>query len=659
MNLPKRVTIIMILGGVALLAAGACGSSKSSLPPPPAPSPNVTGSLAQTLDELSALPTPAGVDDALFARLKQALAEALIARRARAASMLPTGPANSVDSLDSTNTSADEVVLEWQGKNIGDYSMDGIVNISDITPLAAHFNEEVASAAHPDTAAWIDGNGDGVINISDITPLAANFGNSLSGYVVLHAETAGVNPPTDEDYTPFGDTETNPVVALPPVHPGQPPQYRYTASGLDTAKIHYFRVAPVNDVDSGWGEVSSVEIVPPGSLFNLFVTILWPRDGQTVGDEVPVLVAWPMARDDIDHVTYDVDGTLFDTENDEPYITEWDTGALSEGEHTLHAVITTESDETAEDSVTVTVQHGHEPAAPDPTAPGPYQAGKTTIDIPPNPGVPFALPMLGSILYFPSDDGESISADKPFPAVLIARAEGVAVDEYDYLARRLASHGYVVLIPNFAQQALLPIPGAKIPLDKRGADLNWAAMFFFATSMMPDQGFYEWALPMIAAVGHGTGFAAAVAGDTDPEETGTFRGIIALAPRDSFFGAPYALDAVPTLLPDTPLVMLAAENDGISEAGHNFDAFYQTSAGITVGISILGGNFSAFTDSLDIDGDGSLEIDREEQHDVVVTYTTAAMGIILKGMENAYMDYVVGDYAQNDIRTEWQAKNID
>jgi len=78
-----------------------------------------------------------------------------------------------IDNGDGTYT------LTWSYRNVGDYNQDGIVSISDITPLAVHFNE----TATPENE-WIDGNGDSVINIADITPLAANFFTDCAGYRV-------------------------------------------------------------------------------------------------------------------------------------------------------------------------------------------------------------------------------------------------------------------------------------------------------------------------------------------------------------------------------------------------------------------------------------------------------------------------------------------
>lgn len=106
-----------------------------------------------------------------------------------------------------------DVQLRWTERLIGDYDQNGIVNASDITPLAQHFGETInyrsavdtegiegwpvgLSYAPNDASNWrlarIDGNMDGVINAADVTPIAQHWQQSLSGYRVyrrLEGET--------------------------------------------------------------------------------------------------------------------------------------------------------------------------------------------------------------------------------------------------------------------------------------------------------------------------------------------------------------------------------------------------------------------------------------------------------------------------------------
>ena len=98
------------------------------------------------------------------------------------------------------------VKLSFSATNYADYNNDTVVDIKDLTPLAARFNlgyndspppEELLSPrlvnGHPDTLfnrriAAVDGNGDSAVNISELTPIAANFNAELSGYNIYRAE---------------------------------------------------------------------------------------------------------------------------------------------------------------------------------------------------------------------------------------------------------------------------------------------------------------------------------------------------------------------------------------------------------------------------------------------------------------------------------------
>lgn len=84
----------------------------------------------------------------------------------------------------------------------GDYSFNGTVAISDITPLAVNFGHEWDPIEEHWPENWDPhlrrvSNGDGKISIADITPIAVNFGLVLEAYNVYHAP-AGNNNWTEE-----------------------------------------------------------------------------------------------------------------------------------------------------------------------------------------------------------------------------------------------------------------------------------------------------------------------------------------------------------------------------------------------------------------------------------------------------------------------------
>jgi len=186
-GLTRRWLYASLLLGVMLSLAwllSGCGGGRRPAMVAPAGHAGTAADLTGALAQLDALPTPAGVDEELFARLKSALGEALREEKSpRMVASPPSGPSNEVDDL-SLVEGVGNWVLSWSYRNVGDYNQDGIVNVSDLTPLAVHFLEAKSEETGWPSAAdeVIDGDGNGVINIADITPLAANFFHDCAGY---------------------------------------------------------------------------------------------------------------------------------------------------------------------------------------------------------------------------------------------------------------------------------------------------------------------------------------------------------------------------------------------------------------------------------------------------------------------------------------------
>ncbi len=84
-------------------------------------------------------------------------------------------------------------VFTWYYGNQGDYNQNGVVGLSDLTPLGMYYGETGPFDWKLDK--WcIDGDGNGVLNLGDITPLGVNFGRRLSGYRLYHAGSASDYP---------------------------------------------------------------------------------------------------------------------------------------------------------------------------------------------------------------------------------------------------------------------------------------------------------------------------------------------------------------------------------------------------------------------------------------------------------------------------------
>jgi PKD repeat protein len=158
------------------------------------------------LSQLDALPKPEGVDAKLWDELKDALKKALetegrgfIPRRdasgkipyggekfpalQKNTSTPPTGDANHVADFAITDHGDGSYSLSWHYRNLGDYDQNGVVGVSDITPLAMHFGETYNPELEQNTIqAVVDGDASGKVGIEDVTQIAMYFGTSCAGY---------------------------------------------------------------------------------------------------------------------------------------------------------------------------------------------------------------------------------------------------------------------------------------------------------------------------------------------------------------------------------------------------------------------------------------------------------------------------------------------
>ncbi len=80
--------------------------------------------------------------------------------------------------------------LSWQHFSPGDYNQDGLVAVSDLTPIGIHFNQDVPAGSDPDDRDStsiedvVDGSNDGKVNVADLTAIGLNFQSRTSGYNV-------------------------------------------------------------------------------------------------------------------------------------------------------------------------------------------------------------------------------------------------------------------------------------------------------------------------------------------------------------------------------------------------------------------------------------------------------------------------------------------
>ncbi len=194
-RLPRSIAALLL--ALLVLALASCAGGRKS---PGAALAPVTEhpSMAAVLAEINEMQPPQGVDEALFADLREALKAGLLTYGIKSTTTPPTGPMNVVNDL--TIWSEEEKLrLMWHYRNVGDYDQDGTVGISDITPLAIHYDEVWGDANS--IQAVVDGSGNHKIGIEDITPIAQNYGVNCSGYAL---QNSPVPDPEDPGWNSIG-----------------------------------------------------------------------------------------------------------------------------------------------------------------------------------------------------------------------------------------------------------------------------------------------------------------------------------------------------------------------------------------------------------------------------------------------------------------------
>ncbi|MCB1221943.1 hypothetical protein KDL30_14880 [bacterium] len=71
--------------------------------------------------------------------------------------------------------------ISWTYENIGDYDLNGEVNVADLTRIAVYFNAKIGDP-NWSSARVADGDGNGEVNISDVTPIGVHFKNFIGSY---------------------------------------------------------------------------------------------------------------------------------------------------------------------------------------------------------------------------------------------------------------------------------------------------------------------------------------------------------------------------------------------------------------------------------------------------------------------------------------------
>lgn len=196
-----RLIVASIFFITMLTLMNGCGGSRSGNTNDPtlteaggeglAPQPTGGTSLAEALAELEALSRPDGVDPWLWQELTTKLAKVLASRSvSEILQHPPDGDHNCVTDLALVGGGEGSYSLEWTYVNCGDYNLDGLVSIHDITAIGQYY---LSATGDPDwaEAQRADGNGDGMVTINDITPIGQNYLAYLASYNIYGCNSPG------------------------------------------------------------------------------------------------------------------------------------------------------------------------------------------------------------------------------------------------------------------------------------------------------------------------------------------------------------------------------------------------------------------------------------------------------------------------------------
>jgi PKD repeat protein len=259
------LTIATALIGLLLLGMAACGRRGNKTPGQGAVlHSSQTTTIQDALAQLDALEKPEGVDAKLWNELKGALKSALTTKNhqptTRTTSTPPTGDINKVNDFAISDHGDGSYTLSWHYRNLGDYDQNGVVGVSDITPLAMHFGKTYNFELEANTIqAVADGSLNGTVGIEDVTQIAMYFGTECAGYFLRTspAPPASVEETTELDFLPLDLAQGEGRIAYGADHPL--PSHTYIA------------VAPV-DGDGVLGELSNVVLSPnhsPGAALTV------------------------------------------------------------------------------------------------------------------------------------------------------------------------------------------------------------------------------------------------------------------------------------------------------------------------------------------------------------------------------------------------------
>jgi hypothetical protein len=174
------------------------------------------------------------------------------------------GTEDDLVALDNANSSA---TLSWQEQHTGDYDLNGLVTINDISPIGSKLNHSTTDGIQDAEDEVVDGDKNGLITIAELTPLGSSLNSSITGYNVYRTLVTGPgdtpDPADTGRWTKVPNTAEPTGPSAPRQYNGQKTRLTYTFidnSGLGQYAWYVAATSPASDPFAQEGPSSNVAI---------------------------------------------------------------------------------------------------------------------------------------------------------------------------------------------------------------------------------------------------------------------------------------------------------------------------------------------------------------------------------------------------------------
>jgi dienelactone hydrolase len=264
-----------------------------------------------------------------------------------------------------------------------------------------------------------------------------------------------------------------------------------------------------------------------------------------------------------------------------------------------------------------------------PDSAGPFAVATFQVSIPRGRG---SMP---GIVYRPLSDD---SAPGPRPAVVFGHGYLAAASRYDSICRRLASHGFYVLVP------ASPDPGLFRSVAPAADDMRAAREFLDSLGRIPDMDLDP---RKVALAGHSMGGGAAFL-DAQRDTTGSVKAVVGLAPyRISRQTHPESLHV--------PALVIAGSNDRSAAAATVHREFFEPCPAPSYFALVRGGGHNGFLDITSWIEDRFEPFDRVVQLKATRAIMTAFLQVYLAGDER-YLPWLLDPKLSEGVSVKMEHK---